>query len=70
MRTKRPGFFINISDEEKQMIHELRSMYSINISNLLRLHINETYKRLKNEQSGSAKTATKAVAKVELEGVL
>ena len=39
---------LTLSDEEKQMVHELKKEYSINISNYVRESLKGLYKKIKN----------------------
>lgn len=50
-RTKRKGFFINISEENQKTITELKEKYAINIAQSFRIFLGKTLKEMKDNDA-------------------
>jgi len=48
-KTKSKGFFLKITDEEEQIIQELKDKYALNISQFIRISLADRYKKFKEE---------------------
>ena len=44
----RIGFYIELNEEEKKMVDLLKSKYAINISQMIKNHLRETFGRLED----------------------
>jgi hypothetical protein len=55
MSEKKPGLFINIDQEEREMVDFLRAKGAVNISQLVRNAIRENYERLQSSQKNAQK---------------
>lgn len=49
MKKERIGFYIKLSPEEKTIVDLLKSKYSMNISQMIKNHLRDTFGRLENE---------------------
>jgi hypothetical protein len=50
-RTKRKGFFINISEENQKTITELKEYYAINIAQSFKIFLEKTLKEMKDNDA-------------------
>ncbi len=48
MKNDRLGLYVRLSKEEKDMIDLLKSKYSMNISQMIKNHLHDTFGRLEN----------------------
>ena len=51
----RIGFYIELNKEEKEMVDLLKTKYAINITQMIKNHLRETFGRLENGQINRSK---------------